>query len=46
MLFILPHEANICSGYFAFDRTQIVEMVTWLAQCRDKHNMLRFKVMA
>ena len=26
---------NICCGYFAFDGTQIAEMVTWLAQYRD-----------
>jgi len=23
---------DICYGYFAFDTTQMVEMVTWLAQ--------------
>jgi len=28
ILSILPHEANICRGYFAIDRTQMVEMVT------------------
>jgi len=26
---------NISCGYFAFDRTQMVEMVTWLTQCRE-----------
>jgi len=26
---------NICRGYFTFDRTQMVEMVMWLAQYRD-----------
>jgi len=25
---------NMCRGYFAFDRTQMVEMVTWPAQYR------------
>jgi len=25
---------NICRGYFAFDRTQMVEGVTWQAQCK------------
>jgi len=24
----------MCRGYFAFDRTQMVEMVTWPAQYR------------
>jgi len=31
---------NICSGYFAFDRTQMVEMVTWLAQHRETQNVV------
>jgi len=26
---------NICRGYFVFDRTQMTEMVTWLAQYRE-----------
>jgi len=30
---------NICSGYFAFDRTQMVEMVTWLAQDRETQHV-------
>jgi len=33
---------NICSGYFAFDRTQMVEMVMWLAQRREtRHDEAR-----
>jgi len=27
---------NICRGYFAFDRTQMVEVVTWQLQYVDK----------
>jgi len=30
---------NICHGYFAFDRTQMVEMVTWLAQNREAQHV-------
>jgi len=26
---------NICRGYFPFDRTQVVEMVMWVAQYRE-----------
>jgi len=36
---------NICRGYFAFDRTQMVETVMWLAQHRETHVEV-FKVMA
>jgi len=31
---------NICYGYFAFDRTQMVEMVTWLAQYRETQHVV------
>jgi len=30
---------NICRGYFAFNRTQVVEMVTWLAQYRKTQHV-------
>jgi len=30
---------NICRGYFAFDRTHMVEMVTWLAQYRETQHV-------
>jgi len=30
---------NIRCGYFAFDRTQMVEMVTWLAQYRETQHV-------
>jgi len=26
---------NTCRGYFAFNRTQVVQMVTWLSQYRE-----------
>jgi len=29
---------NMCPGYFAFDRTQMVEVVTWEAQCKEIQN--------
>jgi len=28
----LPHEAKICCDSFAFDREQMIEVVTWLTQ--------------
>ena len=37
-LFYLMRQ-NICRGYFAFDRTQTVEMVTWLAQYRETQHI-------
>jgi len=30
---------NTCRGYFAFDRTQMVEMVTWLAEYRETQHV-------
>jgi len=30
---------NICCGYFAFDRTQMVEMVTRLEQYRETQHV-------
>jgi len=30
---------NICRGYFAFDRTQMVEMIMWLAQYRETQHV-------
>jgi len=30
---------NISRGYFAFDRTHMVEMVMWLAQYRETQHV-------
>jgi len=30
---------STCRGYFAFNRTQVVEMVTWPAQYRETHHV-------
>jgi len=32
---ILSHETQTWCGYFAFDRTQMAEVVTWKTQYRD-----------
>jgi len=32
---IFPMRQNICRGYFAFDKTQMLEVVTWREQHRD-----------
>jgi len=29
----------MCCGYFAFDRTQTVEMITWLAQYTETQHV-------
>jgi len=30
---------NICPGYFAFDRAQMVEMVMWLVEYRETQHV-------